>query len=631
VFSSPVTVTIKYSQEYLDDFGIADPSDLRIVHKPEGAAPDILPTLTQDLGQRTLSGQVSSFSIFLALLPYHVPLFQQERSFVTVKSKTNFWSSNKNNLLLIHGITGDESTFSTLDDLIGGLDEAYDNIMLYVYPSGYPIAGNGDFLRDYIRQNTSSGFKTDIIAHSMGGLVARWALERSGGLPGKVDHLITLGTPHLGAPEQKWISGFFPLAVTWLAYVIPGLADLADTPTSFGPQLSSPFQPAPSVKYFFLAGNALLSSDGIVPVTSATNGGNAGSGETQVFPLTGSALTGSVTHSGLHTDSINNGVRDQIEFWIGAGFQITGVVKGSVLGDTIEGAGITIVGTTTYGAAINMPSPAGPPITIPDATTDGSGKYSFPQPEWTSVFLPSFPPLVRGNYTISVSTPSRPFTPQSVNIIFSPSDKVGYKKTADFQEEELTISPSNVSMLSLGSGNPQDWPRTQFSVSGGMPPYTWGFINGTTAGWPDYGAGFPPPGNPVHGSPGGVVDEQTGFCISQRNAGTGTLIVTDALGRTGRTTVTTSTTDVASWTPDLNPTMSGGAQIQYSEAGCWRITAGPGQYQLTLTNTGSSPTQPGTDVAFWPSIGAQWTVLSGNPALSIPPGGNAVFQLQRTQ
>jgi len=39
----------------------------------------------------------------------------------------------------------------------------------------------------------------DIISHSMGGLVARWLVEKLG-MAGRVDDLITLGTPHHGAP-----------------------------------------------------------------------------------------------------------------------------------------------------------------------------------------------------------------------------------------------------------------------------------------------------------------------------------------------------------------------------------------------------------------------------------------------
>ena len=55
--------------------------------------------------------------------------------------------------------------------------------------------------------------KVDIIAHSMGGLDARWFIEKLDG-DRFVDDLITLGTPHQGS------------YVAYLAYFTPGGKDL---------------------------------------------------------------------------------------------------------------------------------------------------------------------------------------------------------------------------------------------------------------------------------------------------------------------------------------------------------------------------------------------------------------------
>ncbi len=52
-----------------------------------------------------------------------------------------------------------------------------------------------------------TGRKIDIIAHSMGGLDARWAIEKLGG-DKYVDDLVTLGTPHQGT----WVA--LPAAIT---------------------------------------------------------------------------------------------------------------------------------------------------------------------------------------------------------------------------------------------------------------------------------------------------------------------------------------------------------------------------------------------------------------------------------
>lgn len=53
------------------------------------------------------------------------------------------------------------------------------------------------------------GSRVDVVAHSMGGLGARWYVEREDGAP-NVDDLVTLGTPHQGtalAHAGSWTPG----------------------------------------------------------------------------------------------------------------------------------------------------------------------------------------------------------------------------------------------------------------------------------------------------------------------------------------------------------------------------------------------------------------------------------------
>ncbi|RRJ28020.1 lipase family alpha/beta hydrolase [Halocatena pleomorpha] len=61
--------------------------------------------------------------------------------------------------------------------------------------------------------STDHGSDVDIIAHSMGGLDSRWAIEKMGA-DQYVDSLITLGTPHQGT------------YVAYLAYITPGGRDM---------------------------------------------------------------------------------------------------------------------------------------------------------------------------------------------------------------------------------------------------------------------------------------------------------------------------------------------------------------------------------------------------------------------
>jgi pimeloyl-ACP methyl ester carboxylesterase len=59
--------------------------------------------------------------------------------------------------------------------------------------------------------------RIDIIAHSMGGLGARWCIQKLNGA-GRVDDLITLGTPHQGVRGLSWTNGWFQ----YFGYEPPG-------------------------------------------------------------------------------------------------------------------------------------------------------------------------------------------------------------------------------------------------------------------------------------------------------------------------------------------------------------------------------------------------------------------------
>lgn len=104
-------------------------------------------------------------------------------------------------LLFIHGWTSSPiacwNTFITnLHPLIK--EAGYTKYLTLGYNTSMPIDKNGELLSLYL-QNNLNGAKVDIVAHSMGGLVSRSALEnyKKGNL---VQNLITLGTPHKGSP-----------------------------------------------------------------------------------------------------------------------------------------------------------------------------------------------------------------------------------------------------------------------------------------------------------------------------------------------------------------------------------------------------------------------------------------------
>jgi len=103
-----------------------------------------------------------------------------------------------------------------------GLDQKF-RIYLYQYPSYKHVSFNARMLAKmlpevkYIKKCLASGKRISILAHSMGGLVARSLLEEHNGInqPGvlvvpadqMLDRLITLATPHHGSPATigTWI------------------------------------------------------------------------------------------------------------------------------------------------------------------------------------------------------------------------------------------------------------------------------------------------------------------------------------------------------------------------------------------------------------------------------------------
>ncbi len=74
VFSEPVSVTIKYSQQYLANHGIGDPATLKVVALIAGAAGDTLRTVSQNAAQSTLTAQATRAGRFAVLGPTRASL-----------------------------------------------------------------------------------------------------------------------------------------------------------------------------------------------------------------------------------------------------------------------------------------------------------------------------------------------------------------------------------------------------------------------------------------------------------------------------------------------------------------------------------------------------------------------------
>ena len=105
-------------------------------------------------------------------------------------------------LVVIHGIIGD--TRGMLEGLhASGLDSQFDCVLAYDYENlSTPIDQTARAFKDDLAEvgiNAEDGKTVTVLAHSMGGLVSRWMIEKEGG-SAFIDHLVMCGTPNAGSP-----------------------------------------------------------------------------------------------------------------------------------------------------------------------------------------------------------------------------------------------------------------------------------------------------------------------------------------------------------------------------------------------------------------------------------------------
>ncbi len=193
-------------------------------------------------------------------------------------------------LLLIHGVIGDtlEIRRGMRRAKVGPerkpIDSLYDLVLTFDYENlNTPIEDVARKLRERLEAvglGPEHGEELTIVAHSMGGLVSRWFIEREGGNK-VVQRLVMCGTPNGGSP---WLS-VHDWAISTLAIGLNGLATLAWPAAVVGGlvasiervdvnldqmQPGSPFlkeltrSPDPAVPYIMLGGDTSLAPAALV-------------------------------------------------------------------------------------------------------------------------------------------------------------------------------------------------------------------------------------------------------------------------------------------------------------------------------------------------------------------------------
>jgi pimeloyl-ACP methyl ester carboxylesterase len=204
----------------------------------------------------------------------------------------------KSVLLYVHGIIGDTKAMAASafapeparQAPLPALGQRYDLVLTFDYENiNTSIEENARALKKRLEQaglGAGHGKMLHIAAHSMGGLISRWFIEREGG-NAIVQHLVMLGTPNAGSPWptiQDWATAAIGLGlnalttVAWPAKVLGGLVasvekiDIALDQMAPGSEFLKSLAASadPKIPYTVLAGNTSIISAAMQPERGKT-------------------------------------------------------------------------------------------------------------------------------------------------------------------------------------------------------------------------------------------------------------------------------------------------------------------------------------------------------------------------
>ena len=173
------------------------------------------------------------------------------------------------------------------------------NVLKVLEPHSYTIGTvqvRADKLAELILENTSLNDEVYIVAHSMGGLDARFLLKQNSAVRDRVVALVTIGTPHEGSRVADAIITAGPgenIPEKILKFLPSKAQGLLDLTTEACAKFNVTYVDQPGITYYAIAGNALagnkfssllklasrvghienVPSDGVVTVESAERKG----------------------------------------------------------------------------------------------------------------------------------------------------------------------------------------------------------------------------------------------------------------------------------------------------------------------------------------------------------------------
>ncbi len=104
-------------------------------------------------------------------------------------------------VVFVHGYLANSSTFLPLGAYLAA--KGYHSQLAFTYPSHEGVEKSAIRLKRFLKKHVRGG-RIDLVCHSLGGLVARVYLQELGGAR-RVDHCITIATPHQGTANAYWL------------------------------------------------------------------------------------------------------------------------------------------------------------------------------------------------------------------------------------------------------------------------------------------------------------------------------------------------------------------------------------------------------------------------------------------
>lgn len=231
--NTTVTLTVQYSDHFLIDNGIDDPSGIRATTRDSiSGIIEPLEIVARDPTMRTVTAALHHFSFpdvhATATQPagfVKVPLLQSP--LLTLFPDLPDRVKSERTLIIVHGICSSAEDILTkcpngLKSVIENsavLRQQYKNVFVYQYPWGSGINGTStevnpenqpaQFLQTRLAKLSGPVPMIDIVAHSMGGLVSRYALERldtQNQCRAAVRNLIMIATPNGGTESGSFLA-----------------------------------------------------------------------------------------------------------------------------------------------------------------------------------------------------------------------------------------------------------------------------------------------------------------------------------------------------------------------------------------------------------------------------------------